>query len=234
MLDLYDPFVRMSWSALLPAAFVFALCLFSLPVPKSTCRAFSFITAPFQTYLPLHEAEALDTSAAAGDKVSGDEDAIASANAEVQPDLIPLWRSLVFVFIGLAETLCWLGDASFRFIYNPTDTWGNFRPILIAISWLYATIRPAMYPTSTPLYDLFSIYIVHLTGRILQFGGVLFDHGVGGVPLPPTIVVVGLVTNLGAVVGLLGVVVTMPLAVPSKRVKKEDIVSVPTFYLVND
>jgi hypothetical protein len=173
--------------------------------------------------LPLYEAEALDASAAAGDKVFEDEDAYVT-DVEV-PAWIPLWRMLVFVFLGLSETLFWLSDASFRFINDPTDVWGGFCPILIAISWLYATIRPVIWPTVTPPYDLFSIYIVHLIAAILQFGGVLFDHSVVGAPLPPTVVIVGLVANLMAVVVLLTVIVTMPLAIPSKRVKKEDIVS---------
>jgi len=219
--------IRGSWSALLPAAFVFTLCLFSLPFPGPKPKIFSIIKAPFETYLPLHEAEALDVIAAAGDKVTGDED-VSAAGVEV-PDLVPLWRTLVFGFLGLSETLCWLGDASFRFINDPTDVWGGLRPILVAISWLYATIRPLIWPSASPPYDLFSIYVVHLIGGILQFGGILFDHNVVGVPLPPTVVVMGLVANLVVIVVLLAAVVTMPLAIPSKRVKKEDIVSLFLF-----
>jgi hypothetical protein len=43
--------------------------------------------------------------------------------------------------------------------------------------------------------------------------------------LPPTAVIIGQAFNIIAVIMLLGVVISMPLGIPSNRVKKSDIVS---------
>ena len=60
-----------------------------------------------------------------------------------------------------------------------------------------------------------------------MLGGVLYSHHVLDAPMPGRLSIVGLVGNLvGVVVGLV-VVVNIPMAVPSSRVKKEDIVRNP-------
>ncbi|KAF5378205.1 hypothetical protein D9615_007536 [Tricholomella constricta] len=58
--DFRDPCVRSSWSVLLPALLVFALCLFSLPLPTQLQHLFAILARPFRTYLTLDEAETLD------------------------------------------------------------------------------------------------------------------------------------------------------------------------------
>lgn len=60
----------------------------------------------------------------------------------------------------------------------------------------------------------------------------MFDRQFG-VPLPGTIRVVGMALNLAAIVGLLSVVLMMPLAIPSSKVKKEDIVSIAVPFRVS-
>jgi hypothetical protein len=80
-----------------------------------------------------------------------------------------------------------------------------------------------------PPYDLFVVYCAHLVMGILLLGGELFDYGVVG-STPPMLVTLALSANLAAVLGLLVVLGSMPLAVPSNRVKKEDIVSFVFFW----
>lgn len=207
----------------MPATFVFLLCFFSLPFPRPTQKLFGIIKAPFKQYLTLHEAEALDLDSAAGDKVTGDED-VGVARVEV-PDAVPLWRAVVFALLGLLETLCWMSYGSFRLINDPEDIWAGSQAFLIAIVWLYTVLRPITRPAATSPFDLFAIYCVQLMAGILQLGGVLFDHHVAGAPFPPKIVILALSANLVTLVALLTVVLNMPLAIPSNRVKKEDIVS---------
>ncbi|GLB44359.1 putative ABC transporter transmembrane region [Lyophyllum shimeji] len=222
LFDFRDPCVRSSWSSILPAVFVFCLCLFSIPLPAPAQKVFDVLTRPFRTYLTLDEAEALDTEAAAGDTVNSDEDSNLKPDATAGPQ-VPLWRTLVFVLTGLAETLCWLAYGSYRLIESPSDTWGAVRTFLVAGSWLYTVFRPIVRPQATPPSDLFALYVVLFVGALLQIGGVVYDHEVFGDSWPSGAVLVALSGNLAAVGALLTVVLNMPLAVPSKRVPRAEI-----------
>lgn len=248
----HDPCVRFSWSALLPAAFVFSLCLFSLPipVPHILAKFFTLLKSPFQSYLNLHEAEALDIGAGTANKqVIADTDRDANAvdltKLEVEvPNAVPLWRTVAFAFVGLVEALSWLSYGSYNLInlLSDSDSRPNYShaihpdflgplvsPFIIALSWVYTVVRPVVRPTAMPPYDLFVVYCAHLVMGILLLGGELFDYGVVG-STPPMLVTLALSANLAAVLGLLVVLGSMPLAVPSNRVKKEDIVSFVFFW----
>jgi hypothetical protein len=190
--------------------------------------------------LDLHEAEALDITPDADKEVTpgSDEDAsTAHPKLEVEvPDTPPLWRTLVFAFVGLLEALGWLSYGVYNLInhYNshmdydhhlhPNVVGPIVFPFLIAISWVYAVVRSVVKPTATPPYDLFTVYCLHLVTGVLLLGGTLFDYGVVG-STPPLLVILALSANMAAVLILLVVVVSMPLEVPSNRVKAEDIVS---------
>ncbi|KAJ7104581.1 hypothetical protein C8R43DRAFT_1047311 [Mycena crocata] len=213
--DLNDSCVRGSWAALAPTALVVAICLSFVqpPLPKSVRRLVDAVKKPFAQYLPLHEAEGLTLA---------DEKSIPEAAAPGVDNTVPLWRTLVFVFIGLLECLAWLADGSFLLITGQPK-WEAIQRFLVASTWLYSTTRPILRPTATPPFDLFTLYIVHIIGGILQLGGHLFQHNAYGVPLPGTLVLVGLSVNLVALVALVTVIMGMPLALPSHSVKKEDI-----------
>ncbi|KAJ7693235.1 hypothetical protein B0H17DRAFT_506734 [Mycena rosella] len=148
-----------------------------------------------------------------------------STKAELEVEVennVPLWRTIVFVFIGLLECLAWLGYGSFLLITGH-PRWDGIQRFLVASTWLYTTARPVARPTATPPFDLLAIYLAHIGGGILQLGGYLFQHNASGAPLPGTWVLVGLSVNLAASVGLVVVIMGMPLALPSHLVKKEDI-----------
>lgn len=219
--DFRDSCVRRSWTALAPVALVFALCIVSLPVPGPARWIIGVLKSPFNTYLTLHEAEALAASAAPSDKVNED---ISYSNETLVA--VPLWRTVVLSWISLLQTLVWLGVGSFLLMDERTAVWAAICPMLVAASWLYATARPVLRPTATPPYDLFCLFIIQLISAILLLGGVLFDHNASGSPLPPTFVILGLVANLVAVLVLVVVVINMPVGVPSEHVKKEEIVNV--------
>ncbi|KAJ7662919.1 multidrug resistance-associated ABC transporter [Mycena rosella] len=203
-----DPCVRSSWSALLPILAVVALSLSALPI-----RLPAAIKAPFAPYITLHEAEALDLQ----------RESVGDAHIDV-PEAVSRGRSFVFAFAGLLQSLAWLTSAAFYFFTaEPFEVWSFTRRLLVALSWLYVTVRPIAAPSATAPYDLFLIFILHTVGGVLLLGGHLFDYGVGEAPLPPTPILIALSANLALVLVLLCVTVQMPMNLPSTRVKKEDI-----------
>lgn len=222
LLDLGDPCARASWATLIPGALALALYIFSIPIPAFVRRIFEPLTRQFRNFLTLPEAEALDAQALAGDKILQDEDV---ATTVPVPHATPLWRTVVFAFVGIAQALWWLGYGSYLLYDNTRDWWKGTRALVSAFTWLYTAARPIARPTVTAPGDMFTIYLVLLGGVVFELGGYLFDHNVYGIPLPNIITLGVLWTDLFVTVGLLGVVLAMPLAIPSQRVKKEDIVS---------
>lgn len=215
--DLASPCVRGSWAALAPAVLVLAILLASIrvPLPDAVQKVSDAIKRPFTRFLTLTDAEAL--VAETEDKIP---DAVEVAQ-EVDP--APLWRTIIFVFFGLLECLAWLANGSFILITGHSK-WHAVQQFLIAGTWLYAVARPALRRTATPPFDLFALYIVHIFGGVLLLGGYLFQHNVSGAPLPGALVLVAFSANLAVLVGLVAVIMDMPLALPSRIVKKEDIV----------
>ncbi|KAH7911841.1 hypothetical protein BJ138DRAFT_1125686, partial [Hygrophoropsis aurantiaca] len=211
--DFSDPCVRSSWSAFLPAAFVFALSIFAIrfPVPNFARKVTNAIRLRFTTYLTLHEAEALDA------------DAPTTATESDPQGNVPLWRTLVFSFIGLFETLVWLAVGAYSLATDKTHIWFGVFPILIASTWLYATCKPVFWAKATVHYDLFTLYAIHLVSGVLLVGGALYEHKIFGVPLPPQLTLSALIVNLVAILVVLITVVEMPFALPSSRVKKEEV-----------
>jgi hypothetical protein len=161
----------------------------------------------------LREAEALGASTAENE-------------VEVEIDLIskpPLWRTMLISIISVIETLAWLTFGSYRLITNPFHP-SSLLPFILALAWIYASLRPILRPSSTPPYDLFALFLVHLVMGTLMLGGVLYAHHVLAAPIPGKLSVLGLVGNLlGVIVGLV-VVINIPMAVPSNKVNKENIV----------
>ncbi|KAJ7108212.1 multidrug resistance-associated ABC transporter [Mycena epipterygia] len=217
--DVQDPCIRGSWAALAPALLVLAICRLSLvqtPLPRRIRKLVDAIKSPLTQYLSLHDAEGLALA---------DETKVvdADANAELEVDeRVPLWRTVIFVFVGLLACLAWLANGTFLLITGQSR-WEAVQGFLIAFTWLYTTARPILWPTATPPFDMLSIYLLQIAGGVVQLGGHWFQHSAYGAPLPDTSVLVGLSANLVASVGLVAVILGMPLALPSHLVKKEDI-----------
>ncbi len=206
---LSDACVRGFWAAILPTAFVGLLLVASVPPARTLLR---FVNKTLANFLPLHEAEVL---------IAGEEEK--HAEEEIAPG-VPLWRTLVLSTVSLIETLLWLSIGCYSLIVNPHDTWNGVRDFLVAVTWLYASLRPVVRPAATAPLDLLSLYSMHLILNSVVFFGHLYDRYVYDMPMPTTLRTVVYGINLVAVAGLLLLVFSMPLAIPSKRVKKEDIV----------
>ncbi|THU84317.1 multidrug resistance-associated ABC transporter [Dendrothele bispora CBS 962.96] len=219
-LDFTDPCIRETWSTLVPVAFVLLFCIFSLPitlsgVPKKLWRT---VKAPFTRYLPLHEAEALDTNTLSGDGLLEDESEVVRV-----VEVLPVWRAVVFAILGLAEVIVWTALGSYRIIVDPSKPWDIVRPFLVSGVWAYTVVRPISSPTATVPYDIFLVYALQLVSGILDFGGVLYGHSVLGMPSPSRLELVGHVFNLAVSLTLLIIVFGMPMDLPSDRLDKSEI-----------
>ncbi|KAI0657587.1 multidrug resistance-associated ABC transporter [Cubamyces menziesii] len=206
--SLEDACVRASWAAVLPFVFV-GLVLVSLvpPIPA----LLRFLKKPFTNFLPLPEAEAL----LYGDGNGGEE--------REGENVVPLWRTLILSTVSLIECLLWLGIGCYSLIINPEDTWNGVRDFLIAVTWFYAALRPIVRPTATVPRDLFVLFALHLLLGVVTSIGHVYDHYVYGISLPSLPATAVYAVNLLAVAGAFLVVVNMPLGIPSKHVKKEEI-----------
>ncbi|KAK1225752.1 hypothetical protein PQX77_011295 [Marasmius sp. AFHP31] len=217
-----DPCVRDSWATVVPLVFVFLLTLFSIPIPKPAPvkKLIGILKSPFRSYLTLHEAEALDTAAVAGDEVAEDEN---RPRVEVE-QVISLWRTVVLVFVGLLEVMIWTVTGSYKLVVDESSTvWTSVMPLLVACAWIYAVMRPVIRPSATAPLDLFAVYVLQLISAVIKFGGALYGHAVLDMPAPSVIAIVGNAFNLAAILVVLAVVFSMPLALPSKRVNKSEI-----------
>lgn len=212
--DFADPCIRESWASIFPAILVFVLCFLSLPISlPQRLRGFLGLTT-FTTYLTLHEAEALDASTAENE-------------VEVEIDVTekpPLWRTLLISTISIVETLAWLALGCYRLVTSPFNP-SSLLPFILALSWIYLLLRSVLRPSSTPQYDVFALFGVHLVMGVLMLGGVLYTHHVLAAPMPGMMSMACLVGNMVGVIAGLVTLLNIPMAVPSSKVKKEDIVS---------
>ncbi|KZT05166.1 multidrug resistance-associated ABC transporter [Laetiporus sulphureus 93-53] len=212
VLSLSSPCVRDFWSAVVPATFVALVLVTSVPIPRPLRATVYRVSWPFRNFLTLPEAEALDVSR---------DDFGESLPAKSAPPA-PLWRTLLLSSIALFETLGWLSVACFT-ILLPDRLSNAIFSFLVAATWLYATVRPMLFPTATPPADLLVLFTLHLVFATLTFGGALFDHSVLGMPPPSSVTMAGYIGNLVAISLLLLVILNMPLDIPSSYIKEEDI-----------
>ncbi|KAJ8487830.1 hypothetical protein ONZ51_g3940 [Trametes cubensis] len=206
--SLSDACIRSFWAAILPFAFICLLLVSRVPpIPTLLC----ILEKPLQTFLSLPEAEAL---------LYGEDDALVQENSG--ENVVPLWRTLVLSTVALVESVLWVSIGCYSLIVNPDDLWAGVHDFLIAITWFYAALRPITRPTATAPSDLFVLLSLHMILGSLVFFGHIYDHYVFAVPLPSP-VMVACIFNLVAAIAVFVVVMNMPLEIPSKYVKKEEI-----------
>ncbi|KAI0649819.1 multidrug resistance-associated ABC transporter [Trametes meyenii] len=204
------PYTRDFWAAILPFGFVLLILVSLTPPIRAALRILGRL---LPRVLTLPEAEAL----LAGEDYTSTEDEIDPA-----PD-IPLWRTLVLSAVSLSERLVWAASGCYTLIVHHSQATTGVLDLAIAVTWLYATLRPVVRPTATAAYDLLVLFGLHLSLGIVLTSGWIYDQYVYGTALPPRPVVVLYIAHLFAVLGLFIVVMNMPLDLPSRRVKKEDV-----------
>jgi hypothetical protein len=216
---------RTFWGAITPAAFVFLLCVATIPVPTWLSNLFRPVKGQFVPFLTLQEAEALDAAATAESKTAFGNDGQDPHDEQVEPGR--LWKSLLLSWFALVEVLVWFGVASFTLIQ---DGWTSFyfaSSFVLALTWLFATIRPIIRPISTPPYDIFTLYLIDTGFELVSLGAFAYDHHAHGTPFPPPLTLAAHTLNLCVLSILIAIVLSMPLAIPSSRVEKAKIVSPP-------
>lgn len=222
--DFGDSCVRACWNGLPPGILVFAIVFFSIPPVPPIRKLLEFVKAPFQQFLTLQEAEALDSTELRGDKVAAD--ATLVPEIMTKPTNHPTLLPQIFALIGIAQTLSWLSFAVYRFIIPHSATvYPSVLPFLVGLAWLYTVFRAIPRPFHTPAYDLFTLYCIFFFGAILQLGGLMYDHHVVSSSWPAAWPVVALAANLAAVLMVLGMLLGMPIGIPSDRVEMAEIVS---------
>ncbi|KIJ90773.1 hypothetical protein K443DRAFT_686526, partial [Laccaria amethystina LaAM-08-1] len=73
-------------------------------------------------------------------------------------------------------------------------------------------IPPIVRPTATPSYDMFTIYLLPLGSSMHQIGGLLYDYTLFSTPYLPPFIILALSSDLVAVIGLLCLILSIPLA----------------------
>lgn len=197
----------------MPIIVVAILCILSL-LQTRTSRILG--GAWLAEFLTLHEAEALDAGVSKPDTTL-------TAHLRVE-DITLRWKIVLLSLIAFAETFSWLAVACYMFSVGTSSVWNPTSFILIATTWLYAGCRPILKPQSTPPYDLFLLFSVHLISGILLLSGIAYSNDVFATPLPGAPILVGLLFNLVAILGGLFLIASMPMGTRSNLVKKSDLV----------
>lgn len=221
---------RSFWGALVPAAFVFILCVVVIPIPTwlSNLNLLRPVKGQFVPFLTLQEAEALDAAATADTKATfGDagQDGPSEAVAEQKVEPGHFWKPLLLSWFALIETLVWFGVASFTLIQNERDAVYVASPFVLALTWLFATVRPIVRPMPTPPFDLFTLYLINTVFELVSFGAFAYNHYAHATPFPPPLALAAHILNLCVLLILVAIVLSMPLAIPSSRVERAKIVS---------
>ncbi|KAF8502971.1 hypothetical protein JB92DRAFT_3123623 [Gautieria morchelliformis] len=205
-----DPCTRSYLKSFPPLILIAIVLCFYLPLfPKLPV----VLKAVFTPFLPLAEAVAL-VEASSHHPVS---------EQDVSNPKPPLWRSMCLSGLALAETICWLTIASYRLaVAKGIPDHQVISPFLSFLSWLPAAIIPAVRPTLTPPYGLFSLYVVQLVTGVFRFGVIWYDRDTLGIPVNGWDVA-GTSANLVAVLALLLIVLCMPLNIPRNKAIEENI-----------
>lgn len=218
---------RSFWGALVPAAFVFLLFVFAIPLPTWLSNHMRPNKGLFAPFLTLQEAEALDAAAIADSKAAASGEAGQGEPETTAEQVEPgrFWKSLLLSWFALIETLVWLGVASFAVIQDEREPVFVASPFVLALTWLFATVRPIVRPRLTPPYDLFSLYLIYTVFELVSLGAFAYNHYAYGTHIPPSLTLTAHILNLCVLFILVAIVLSMPLAIPSRGVERAKIVS---------
>lgn len=137
---------------------------------------------------------------------------------------VPLWRTLSLAIPAFLESIAWLALSSYHLVvfnFNESHaTYDLWAPFMVAISWFYASVKPVMRPSPTPPYDLFILYLVHAFTALLSVGSAIYRQYIDGEVVSKAYVL-GTTIHFITLGGLLSIVFSMPLGVPTAQVVDE-------------
>ena len=215
LFDFGDPFVRELWACVLPSVLVVLFCATLIPIPGWFRSLWRKISRPIRNSLTLEQAEAYE--AAYEIKQGSPADHLTPAKPTTS---IP-W-TIALSSLALFQVIVWLGLSSYSFAIGAENR-DVILAVVTAVTWLYASLRPIIWPSQTVFYDLFVLYLAHLVTGFIILGGLFFDYSVCQLPLPSPVVLAARVVNLFVLVILFVIVLNMPLAIPSARINKDDV-----------
>ncbi|KAJ7869640.1 hypothetical protein B0H13DRAFT_2202440 [Mycena leptocephala] len=197
-----------------------ALASFKFLCPDSTPNLFAFndacIRASWSALLPLYAAFYSASPPLFTAFLTLDEAASLSGTPPIQPDVAPRPSKRTTILLSspaLLQILLWAGIGISQF-HIASSTTNNKIPFLLALSWVYAFLRPLIGKriVVAPL-DLFWLYLLQLGGAGLLLGGAVF-YPAGSGNAHATINMVVLVVNAALTCIPLVVVLSLPMALP--------------------
>jgi hypothetical protein len=181
---------------------------FVLHSPIRHTRLFKAISNLLTDFLPLEEAVAIENNLRV---------------AELVLPPVPLWRTLSLALPAIVETVAWVALSSYRLaVFESHAAYDLWAPVLVAVSWFYASLKPVMRPSPTPPYDLFIMYLVHAFTALLSVGSATYTRYTYGESVSNAYVL-GTTIHFIILGGLLAIVFSMPLGVPTSQVDKVEI-----------
>jgi hypothetical protein len=143
-----------------------------------------------------------------------------------QVELGLFWKPFLLSWIALIETVVWPGIASFTAIQDQRDSVFVASPFVFALTWLFAIVCPIVQPTPTPPFDLFTLYLIHTVVELVSVASFTYNKHAHDTPLPLALTTFAAhILNLGVLLNLVTITLSMPLAIPSNRIDKAKIVS---------
>ncbi|KAH9996004.1 hypothetical protein BJV77DRAFT_188085 [Russula vinacea] len=159
------------------------LSVVALPLPTWLSNLIRPINGYFSSFLTLQEAEAVDEAAIAEAKAAlGEAGQGESETVTEQVESAHFWKSLLLSWFALVETLAWLGVTSFTIIQDERDPVYVASSFVLALTWLFATVRPIVRPKLTPPYDLFTLYLIYTIFELVSLGAFFYDHHAMALP----------------------------------------------------
>ncbi|TBU41809.1 P-loop containing nucleoside triphosphate hydrolase protein [Dichomitus squalens] len=196
--DLSNSCVRDSLAAVAPALLVAGVLIASIPQLR---RTLSKLGRPFADFLSYSEAEAL---------LSEPHHSTHEEDQRASP-----WSPIFLCAVSLAISLVWLTLGCYRLVMD-SGLWSGTRDILVSSTWLYAALRPLIWPFFSVPFDLFSLFTLHMLFSIIVGFGYVYDDYVYATPFPSTLETALFMGNAVAVAVLLAVVLNMRLTTSSE------------------
>ncbi|KZO90715.1 hypothetical protein CALVIDRAFT_542481 [Calocera viscosa TUFC12733] len=216
-ISLLDPFLRGLLACALPSSVVLLCLLVKVHWPKPIRTAARYVAAPFDAFITLAEAKAI---------LHGETAAVSEAVGRSAGP--PLWKTVVLAVLATTESLAWVGVGTYDIVHW-TRSQGSVAissivfALVKVLPWLYATITPLTRPQATAPYDLFVLHLTFVATSTLIIGAQLFKLSAYDAPLPSWWIFALQVADLVAPLLSLGVVLSMPIALPINEEEKKEI-----------
>lgn len=184
------------WSLYSPLAAVLATCIFESAASCFHKKPLTSFISMFRPLLLIDEAEAL---------LIGE-----SLSSTKIKQKAPLFLTLALSVLAFIQTVFWSSNFISSFFHQTCAEWGFFA---LALSWLYASVKPVLRPTYTPPYDLLFLYLTLQVSGIYHFGCLLLQWSLAD-SSPPATLLAFHTLNVALISTLIVIVLSRPVAEP--------------------